>query len=404
MTDSGPHGLGEQGRHAPPWRALPPEVAAGIAPHLGALAEVIIDEIQAGVPSYSRPLEGDFGDAVRRGVEVALRRLLIDLPGTREPGLTPSTRKVYRNLGRGEARAGRPLEALLSAYRIGARVAFREAARVTVDQGLAAPTLLALGESIFVYIDEVSAASIEAFTDEQATQVGERDRRRATLLERLVSGRSDEAELRAMAAAASWVIPTEVVVAVLPVGHAEGLRLAMGEDVLLRTRNDQVIALLSAPSTERARADLERALEGRRAWVGPVRPWLRAGTSLQAAMTGAALQQQPGVASGQGGPWWVDQHLADLVLGQGSDLMEELADQRLAPLDRLRDNQRTRLVETLLAWLDHRGERTAVAAALGIHPQTVGYRVAQLREVYGDLLDDPQVRFELHLVLRAGYR
>jgi DNA-binding PucR family transcriptional regulator len=39
-----------------------------------------------------------------------------------------------------------------------------------------------------------------------------------------------------------------------------------------------------------------------------------------------------------------------------------------------------------------------------VHPQTVGYRLAQLRELYGDALDDPQMRFELELVLRAGYR
>jgi DNA-binding PucR family transcriptional regulator len=32
----------------------------------------------------------------------------------------------------------------------------------------------------------------------------------------------------------------------------------------------------------------------------------------------------------------------------------------------------------------------------------VGYRLTQLRELFGDALDDPQVRFELELVLRAG--
>ncbi len=62
---------------------------------------------------------------------------------------------------------------------------------------------------------------------------------------------------------------------------------------------------------------------------------------------------------------------------------------------------REKLEETLLAWLRHWGQRAPVAAELGIHPQTVGYRVAQLRELFGDSLEEPQVRFELELVLRA---
>ena len=43
-----------------------------------------------------------------------------------------------------------------------------------------------------------------------------------------------------------------------------------------------------------------------------------------------------------------------------------------------------------------------MAAELNVHPQTVGSRLVQLRELFGDGLDDPQVRFELELVLRAG--
>ena len=37
-----------------------------------------------------------------------------------------------------------------------------------------------------------------------------------------------------------------------------------------------------------------------------------------------------------------------------------------------------------------------------MHPQTVRYRVKQLRELFGDALEDPEARFELGLALRAG--
>ena len=36
-----------------------------------------------------------------------------------------------------------------------------------------------------------------------------------------------------------------------------------------------------------------------------------------------------------------------------------------------------------------------------MHPQTVRYRLARLRERFGDALDDPDARFELALALRS---
>jgi DNA-binding PucR family transcriptional regulator len=42
-----------------------------------------------------------------------------------------------------------------------------------------------------------------------------------------------------------------------------------------------------------------------------------------------------------------------------------------------------------------------MARALEIHPQTARYRLARLRELVGDELDDPDARLELELALRA---
>ena len=58
-------------------------------------------------------------------------------------------------------RAGRSLESLLGAYRIGARVAWRRFAAAGVRAGLAPDTLYSLAESIFAYIDVLSAESAE---------------------------------------------------------------------------------------------------------------------------------------------------------------------------------------------------------------------------------------------------
>ena len=56
----------------------------------------------------------------------------------------------------------------------------------------------------------------------------------------------------------------------------------------------------------------------------------------------------------------------------------------------LRPATAEKLAETLRAWLLHQGRRDDVAAALFVHPQTVRYRMGQLRELYGDRLDDPR--------------
>ncbi|MDF8265970.1 PucR family transcriptional regulator [Luteipulveratus flavus] len=387
---------------APPWAGLPAEVSQAIRPHLGEIVEQIIGAIQRDVPAYARPLEGDFGLAVRQGVEVALSRLLLELPGQEEAALTRAGRLVYQHLGRGEARTGRPLEALLAAYRIGARVAFRTTSQVAVDEGLDPTVLLPLGESIFVYVDELSATSVEAFADEQFRQVGERDRRRGALLELMMSGRADEAEVRAQAASAEWVMPSEVVAVVVPLDDADGLRLVFGERALVRARAEYAVAVLKAPVGQRGRAEVTRLIGSRRAWVGPVRPWSRAADSLRAALAGLAVEEGHGTRAL--GARWVEDHLAALVLAADPDLVGDLARVRLAPLDSLRDTQRQRLVETLFSWLRHQGERARVAEELHVHPQTVGYRVGQLREVFGPALEDPQSRFELEMVLRAGHR
>ena len=58
-----------------------------------------------------------------------------------------------------------------------------------------------------------------------------------------------------------------------------------------------------------------------------------------------------------------------------------------------------RLAETLRSWLLHQGRRDDVAADLFVHAQTVRYRMGQIRELFGDRLDDPRVVLDLTIAL-----
>lgn len=102
------------------------------------------------------------------------------------------------------------------------------------------------------------------------------------------------------------------------------------------------------------------------------------------------------------GPVDSDDHLAQLIVSADPDALDDLRARTLAPLRGLRPATRGRLEETLRSWLLHQGRRDAVAAELHVHAQTVRYRMGQLRELYGDRLDDPATVLDLLLALSGG--
>ena len=164
---------------AEPWRALPASVADLIEPELGPITEAILASIAREVPEYARPLEGRFGRGIRTGVGEALSQFVALI---RDPDAGRETsREVYRALGRGEQRQGRPLDSLQAAYRIGARVAWRRFADAGSRADLAAEPLAILAEACFAYIDELAADSVEGYAQAQSEVEDLRRRRRAEL-------------------------------------------------------------------------------------------------------------------------------------------------------------------------------------------------------------------------------
>ena len=98
-------------------------------------------------------------------------------------------------------------------------------------------------------------------------------------------------------------------------------------------------------------------------------------------------------------PFDTEENLTALVLRADVDALADLRAAALKPLDGQRPAVREKLIETLRAWLLHQGRRDDVAAALFVHPQTVRYRLGQLRELYGEALADPEVVEQLVVAL-----
>lgn len=96
-----------------------------------------------------------------------------------------------------------------------------------------------------------------------------------------------------------------------------------------------------------------------------------------------------------------EDHLVDLVVGADPAAVDDLRAQVLAPLASLDEPARERLALTLRSWLPHQGRRDDVAADLHVHPQTVRYRMQQLRELYGERLRDAAFVRKLVVALPA---
>jgi hypothetical protein len=398
-----------------PWTALPNAAAEALRPELPAVAEEIIAAISAGVPEYALPLEGRFGEGLRTGVERALQRFL-DLVAGDEAAPDP-LRQVYVDLGRGELRAGRPLDALLAAYRLGARVAWRRLAAAGERAGLDPRTLYLLAESIFAYIDELSGESIEGYAMEQAEVAGALQRRRRELAALLVSDPpADAAAVEIAALAAGWPLPALVAAVYVDEDGVDPDRLAsrLGEGTIATELAPGACALVPDPEAPGRRGQLEAAFRDGLSALGPALPWREAHVSAARARAALALAHagalpEVAVAAGSSaadatpsrGLVVADDHPVALLLDADRRLARDIAATALAPLDAETAASRERLIETLVAWLRHRGRTEAIADALHVHPQTVRYRMGRLRELYGDRLDDPDTRFELELALRS---
>jgi PucR C-terminal helix-turn-helix domain len=359
-----------------------------IAPHLSELADEIIVAIQREVPAYRRPLAGEFGEGIRRGTELALRRFV----GAEWEDAQP----VYRALGRGEHRAGRTLDALQAAYRVGARVAWNRMSEIAAAAGADEESQRELAGAMFAYIEEIAAESVEGYAEAQLARVSELERQRAALAAMIVGlPPPDPAEVARAAAAAGWRLPARVAALAADPAIGASLRRRLSVEVLA-TEAGGLACLLVADRPgilEECKAAAERV--GAAVALGPTVPLPMAGRSWRLAELAHRL-------AGRASTLIVaEARITDLAMLAAADILRVLEETVLAPLEAETPNSSRRLEETLRCWLALKGSQSSVAAALGVHPQTVRYRLARLRELFGAALEDPERRFDLELALRS---
>ncbi|UNO42231.1 helix-turn-helix domain-containing protein [Streptomyces sp. MST-110588] len=214
------------------------------------------------------------------------------------------------------------------------------------------------------------------------------------------TGRSGlSAGLVERAARIGWPLPERVAVAVLLRPARESVAPAVPADVLLDMDCERPRMVVPEPDAAGRRDLLRRATAGWSGAIGPAVPLMDAAKSLRWATAAVDLMERGLLPSGR--MLHCTEHTEALILLPPEELIEDLTRRRLAPLAHCGPTHGRRLAETLLAWLETRGGAPEVAARLGVHPQTVRYRLRQIRELWGADMEDPDRRFELELVLRA---
>lgn len=408
------------------WRDVPPlqvrQFAALALDEVPALAHDILREIRAEYPGLPVVLDESGEPMALIGIRRALEGFVQQIAAA-EGGRPCYPLEVFQEFGRGEGLHGRSLDSLQAIYRLGVRLAWRRLAEIGQQIEIPPPAMYELAESGFEYLDGLVDQSVRGYAEAAARQAGERLRLQRKLMELLLSERRGDSAsgpladsgsssasysasgpahggaLDERAARVGWQLPERVAVGVLLRPAREAVPPAVGQGVLLDMETEQPRMVVPDPEAAGRPELLRRAMAGWSGAIGPPVPLADAAKSLRWAEAAVRLMERGLLPSGE--VLHCTEHTEALVLLQPEELIEDLARRCLAPLKHCGPAHGRRLAETLLAWLETRGGAPEVAARLGVHPQTVRYRLRQIRELWGDEVDDPDRRFELELVLRA---
>ena len=383
-------------------------------PELDSLATDMTAAILREAPGYGRPDDDAYATAVHHVARDTVHQFAARVADPAAP-TEPMTR-MFRDIGRVAAADGRGLDPLHSALRVGARVAWQRLREIAGQGGADAGALAGIGEAIFRYLDELTAASSAGYAEAKAEFTGDAERLRHRLLDLLVTDPPAPAEtIAGVARVVGWPLPRRVTVVALADGAGGGRHplpplpagllagLNRREPCLLIPDPDGPgrLRLLEAGLRDwRPAGPADGPARGCVAAIGPAVPRAQAGSSLRWARQVLALARC-GLVRGTDGVVRCDDHLATLALLADTELAGLLNGHTLAPLRQLRPEQADRLAETLLAWLECADNAETAARHLHVHPQTVRYRLRRVTELFGDRLSDPDARFALQAALRA---
>lgn len=276
-----------------------------------------------------------------------------------------------------------------------------ELRRRAVENELSAAALNALNEMMTAYVAHLTAQVTAGFEAGTEARDQDNDVARARLIDRMLSGAS-AAEMELQAALGDWELPEKVTV--MAVELRDGSRItadALSPTALTRRREPTQVVICPSPDAAVVTKEVRAAAgpKSRVAVCWPVPPedvpaaWRWANRAL-ALVNARVIPAKPVIDCLA--------YRTEIWLHAEPVMRRQLAQELLEPLLAESENSREILTETLLVWLETRESAPAIAAVLGVHPQTIRYRWKRINELFGESLRDPAFVTQLLLLLKAS--
>jgi hypothetical protein len=382
-----------------------------------ALAEQMLQRYLETIPSY-RALPDETLRQIRAVNQHNIRSFVRALRESRGP--SPDELELIRESASKRAREGVPLSGLLAAYRQGAQIAWSQARELIGDNPERLKSGLDFATAVMRWVDEASGAAAQSYLAEYERVASDRESARRDFLDGLLSAAltPDEIVARGEALGLDSAAPHSIAIVRVEAKSTEDValrgavrrlrtmtaELPFADQSLVVARSDEIVIVFPAAAkgedqmTTRLRAFVGIAGEAIEARVdgGIGRPretlselapsYREASIALSAASAGAS----PSVAL-------YGEVLVEELLLRERGVARRLSHTVLDPLV-----PHPELRATLVEYLRHGPSLPAVAQRLFLHPNTVAYRLARIKELTGRDPKTPAGVAELFLALRAA--
>lgn len=362
-------------------------------------------------PEFRADVRASTRQHIRRGLRILARHRTPEEEANRSG---ENAVELWRDTGRRRARQGVPLELVLNAYTLGARILWEAlVSRVSADPTIQVDdqVLLMAARTVWSNLDVQNAVLIDAYRRESARMQRQDLQREQSVLDGLIEGRGADPVFAAEARTALEIGPDEAIACVVAIydGADAGDVLAPAEDRLDRlgitarwhVRSGVYYGLLSGKLPD------EAGLVDLFAAHAPGRMGVAASTDGVAGFATAfqlAHRAAETVPRGTRRVVSVSERLPEVLLAGSPQVAPRLLAETLGPILSQPRAQAQTLLDTLSALLRHDGSPTHAATELYCHRNTVIYRMKQIEQLTGRSLTDPRDKMLLGLALMARGR
>lgn len=360
----------------------------------------LAQRILASQPAYASTPDIELDqlrDVARRNLAWSIRQMAGSLP----PELSEPAEA--RATGRLRAQQGIPLEAVLSAYRLGGQLIWEEMLAVHRGTSLTTPNELLDAANWVWQGQEIETTAVIAAYREEAAHLQQQDvRRQQFILDGLLSGRGSDLNFAREASRVLNLPETGRMVCVvalrtgngaeampdLPRGTAEirsawGLRGEIEMGLVLQSDDpDRLLHLLRRHA--RGRIGVSPEVEG---IADAPRAYRLAELAARTARDGEVIT--------------LPERLPEALLVAAGELTPLLSEYTLRSFDTVASPERAALIQTLDALISSDWSPSRAAGVLHCHRNTVTYRLARIQKLYGSEIGDARAKLLWTLAVLA---